>query len=447
MDNDTICAIATPAGTGGVGIIRISGNGSINIANKLFTSVKGKKADSFTHSKMYFGKLNTGEFSDSCLCVKFNNPYSFTGEDVIEFHCHGGVALLNGILKAVIDNGARLAQPGEFTKRAFINGKLDLSECEGLIDIINAESEASVKAASMLLNGHLSKKILGVQNQIKDILSVIEVSIDYSDENIKTNDKIEIKNILKQIKDNLNKLIKSYAAGNLIKDGVSVALCGSPNVGKSSLFNALLGFDRAIVTDIAGTTRDVLESSYNYKGVKFKLIDTAGIHESKEIIEKKGIEYSKQYIENCDVAVFLAENAKLKAEEKQIINLIKDKKHIKVLSKGDKIKDNNTNNNDYDLKISSLTGENIEKLKELLYDKMIGKIYTGGLIITNYRHYDAISRAKKETEEIIENIDNMFIDMIAYSLRNVWEILGEITGENSIESVIDNIFSRFCLGK
>jgi len=445
MNNDTICAIATPAGTGGVGIIRISGDKGTKISSALFTSVKGVKAEDFKPSKMYFGTLKANGFSDSCLCVKFNAPNSFTGEDVIEFQCHGGTALLNGILKAVIDNGARLAECGEFTKRAFVNGKLDLSECEGLIDIINAESEAAVIAASKLLGGTLSKKIVALQDNLKQILSHTEVSIDYSDEDIQPQDRQDIINVLKETEKQLNSLAKTYGAGSLVKQGVTVALCGSPNVGKSSLFNALLGYDRAIVTEIAGTTRDAIEGRYTYNGVLFNIVDTAGIRQSKEIIESKGIELSKQYIINSDAAVFLAESSDFTQEEKKILELLKNKKHILVLSKSDK--EGKKNQNGFDLKISALTGSNIDRLKQLLYDITVGKVNTGGLMLTNYRHYDAVMRAKNIIKETIEGAGDMFVDMLAYNIRNAWETLGEITGENSIESVIDNIFSRFCLGK
>lgn len=444
MKNDTICAIATPPGKGGVGIIRISGKESLNIASKLFTANSKKKAEDFIPSKLYFGKLKTSAFADSCLCVFFKAPHSFTGEDIIEFQCHGGTALLNGVIKAIIDNGARLADCGEFTKRAFINGKLDLSECEGLIDIINAQSEAAVAAASALLEGKLSEKVSHLQDKLKQLLSHAEVTIDYSEEDISEIDISQIKEILINTKEELKQLSDTFGAGSRIKDGVSIALCGKPNVGKSTLFNALLGFDRAIVTDIAGTTRDALEGEYTYNGVLFKVADTAGIRESKEIIESMGIEISKKYIKSCDAAVFLAENDDFSKEDKEIINLLKDKKHIKALSKADK---GNSGAKGFDIKISALNGENVQKLKQMLYDITIGSVYTGGLMLTNYRHYDAVKRAESIIKDIISGIDMMYTDMLALELRQAWETLGEITGENSIESVIDNIFSRFCLGK
>lgn len=446
MYNDTICAIATPVGTGGVGVIRISGNGSLNIAAKLFKASSGKKAAEFAHSKMYFGSLVLNTFTDSCLCVYFKSPKSFTGEDVIEFHCHGGVVLLNTVLKAIIDNGARLAQCGEFTKRAFINGKLDLAESEGLIDIINAQSEAALSAASNLADGKLSGQIKGLQDKLKDLLSFAEVSIDYSEEDITVTDNAQTKEVLKNISKKLKELAKGYGSGKHIKEGITVALCGKPNVGKSSLFNALLGFDRAIVTDIAGTTRDALESCYTYKGVLFNIIDTAGIRQSSETIEGKGIEISKKYICSSDAAVFVADSLTMSQEDMQILKLLKEKKHIKVLSKSDLLSGNKSIGG-FDLSVSALNGSNIEKLKSMLYQMLIGKVYSGGLILTNYRHYDAVKRATEIIDNIIKEIDIMYIDMLALMLRTAWETLGEITGENSIESVIDNIFSRFCLGK
>lgn len=445
MRNDTICAIATPIGTGGIGVIRISGNDSLNIASGLFKAKSGKPAKEFTPSKMYYGKLSCGGFTDNCLCVYFKEPNSFTGEDVVEFHCHGGVVLLNSAVKAAIDSGARLAECGEFTKRAFVNGKLDLAECEGLIDLINAQSEAALSAASDLADGKLSKKIQSLQEGLKDLLSYAEVSIDYSEEDIALADKNHYIKALTDINESLKALAKGYGSGRHIKEGVTVALCGKPNVGKSSLFNALLGYDRAIVTDIAGTTRDALEGSYIYKGVLFNIIDTAGIRQSSEIIEGKGIEISKKYISKSDAAVFLAEDKNLSQEDTEILNLLKGKKHIKVLSKSD-IK-NNEAAEGFDLSVSALSGKNIESLKSMLYQMLIGKSYAGGLILTNYRHYDAVKRASAVIQKILDEIDIMYMDMLAHNLRSAWETLGEITGENSIESVIDNIFSRFCLGK
>ncbi|MDD4002648.1 MAG: tRNA uridine-5-carboxymethylaminomethyl(34) synthesis GTPase MnmE [Clostridia bacterium] len=445
MRNDTICAIATPIGTGGVGVIRISGNDSLIIASKLFRANSGKPANDFAPSKMYYGRLTAEGFADNCLCVYFKEPNSFTGEDVIEFHCHGGVVLLNSIIKAVIDSGARLAECGEFTKRAFISGKLDLAECEGLIDLINAQSEAALTAASDLADGKLSRRIQKLQEVLKELLSYAEVSIDYSEEDIDLADKKHFAEVLIGINESLKTLAKGYSSGKHIKEGVTVALCGKPNVGKSSLFNALLGYDRAIVTDIAGTTRDALEGSYIYKGVLFNIFDTAGIRNSSEIIEGKGIEISKKYIRQSDGAVFLAEDIKLSQEDTEILNLLKGKKHIKVLSKSDI--NNNKAAEGFDLSVSALSGKNIERLKSMLYQMLIGKAYAGGLILTNYRHYDAVKRAAAIIQNIIEKIDIMYMDMLAHNLREAWETLGEITGENSIESVIDNIFSRFCLGK
>jgi tRNA modification GTPase len=442
--NQTICAIATPPGRGGVGIIRISGSLSFEIASKLFKAANGKSVKDFRPRELVYGRLDTGAFSDTCLCVRFVSPNSFTGEDSVEFHCHGGTALLSGILKAVIDLGARLAQNGEFTKRAFLNGKLDLSECEGLIDIINAESEAAVKAASDLLQGKLSQKIMALQDDLKQLLSHTEVIMDYSEEGIAEITKGQIKAGLENIAEELRVLSESYGAGSCVKEGVRVALCGKPNVGKSTLFNALLGCERAIVTDIAGTTRDALEGSYIYKGVLFRVYDTAGIRESKEFIESKGIEISKKYIKSSDAAVFLAESGELSQEDKDVLKLLEDKKHIKVLNKSDRY---NKDAQGFDLSISALNGSNVEKLKEMLYSMLIGEVYSGGLMLTNYRHYDAVVRARECLTQITGDIDNMYMDMIAYNLRGAWEALGEITGENSIESVIDNIFSRFCLGK
>lgn len=441
--NDTICAIATPIGRGGVGIIRMSGPHSFEIADKFFTAKGGKKPGEFTPYMMYYGKLDAGSFSDSCLCVRFAAPNSFTGEDVVEFHCHGGVALLDGVLKALIDGGARLAQNGEFSKRAFINGKLTLAQAEGMIDMINARSEAQLSAASSLMMGELSVKIADLQGVLKGLLSHIEVSIDYADEGIEEKGTDEILASLRDVYARLEELAAGFGRGSAIREGVSVALCGKPNVGKSSLFNALLGYERAIVTEIAGTTRDALEGEYVYEGALFKVCDTAGIRESLELIESKGIELSKKYIEQCDIAVFIAEDAGFSQQDRDILRLIGNKRHIKVKSKADL----NPEAGGFDLAVSSLTGENVDRLKRLIYERTIGKVYSGGLILTNFRHYDAVKRAMGHIGEILSGGKALFIDMIALNLRQAFEALGEVTGESSIESVIEDIFSRFCLGK
>lgn len=441
--NDTICAIATPLGIGGVGIIRMSGPESCEIAGKLFTASGGKKPGEFTPYRMYYGTLDAGSFRDSCLCVRFAAPNSFTGEDVVEFHCHGGMALLEGVIRALIDGGARLAQCGEFSKRAFMNGKLTLAQAEGMIDLINARTEAQLSAASSLMMGELSGKVEKLQDGLKHLLAYIEVSIDYADEDIEEKGRDEIIASLKGIFAELSELASGYGRGSAIREGVRVALCGKPNVGKSSLFNALLGYERAIVTDIAGTTRDALEGEYIFEGALFRVYDTAGIRESAEFIESKGIELSKKYIEGSDIAVFIAESGELSEEDREILSLLKGKRHIKVKSKADL----GPGSQGFDIAVSSLTGENVDRLKRLIYERTIGKVYTGGLILTNYRHYDAVKRAMALIEEVLSGGDSLFIDMIALNLRQAFEALGEVTGSSSIESVIDDIFSRFCLGK
>jgi tRNA modification GTPase len=441
--NDTICAIATPIGIGGVGIVRMSGPKSCEISDKFFTARGGKKPSGFTPYRMYYGTLDLGSFRDSCLCVRFSAPNSFTGEDVVEFHCHSGAALLQGVLRALIDGGARLAQCGEFSKRAFVNGKLTLAQAEGMIDLINSRTEAQLSAASSLMMGELSRKIEKLQGELRQLLSHIEVSIDYADEGIEEKGREEILTSLKGIYAELSKLAAGYGRGSAIREGVKVALCGKPNVGKSSLFNALLGYERAIVTHIAGTTRDALEGEYVYEGALFRVYDTAGIRESAGLIESKGVELSKKYIQESDIAVFIAESGQLSDEDEDILRLIESKRHIKVKSKADL----DPSSSGFDIAVSSLTGENVDRLKRLIYGRTIGKVYTGGLILTNYRHYDAVKRAMALTEEVLSGGSELFLDMIAQSLRQAFEALGEVTGESSIESVIDDIFSRFCLGK
>jgi len=447
----TICAISTPIGVGGISIIRLSGKESLNILSKILE----KPILNIEPRKMYLKTIVCKNIKDKAMVVYFKAPYSFTGEDLVEIQCHGGVYLTNEILKTLLSNGATLAENGEFTKRAFLNGKITLDKAEGVIDMINAESEEQLKAGFELMSGSLTKKIDELQNTLTDILAETNVSIDYPEHDI---DYTTIEKFGEKINDLIQEIftIKNTSdTGMIIKNGINIALLGSPNVGKSSLMNALLGFNRAIVTNIAGTTRDTLTESYVFNGVKVNLIDTAGIRESENEVEKIGITLAKEKLKTADLILFILESTrKISSEEIELFNSITTKKII-VVNKIDE-KDNAFNLNDLKdtkntkfLEISALKKTNIEALKQLIYDEIINKNIIGNsLIITNIRHKNALQNAENALKDAKNTLDSTKnLELFAIDLINAYNYLGEITGNSSNENIIDRIFSKFCLGK
>ena len=448
----TIAAISTPQGVGGISVIRLSGKEAKNIASKVFCCMGDVSFKNIEPRKMYLGKFSAESFTEKCMMVYFKNPNSYTGEDIIEFQCHGGTVIANGILTALINNGATLAGPGEFTKRAFINGKLSLDEAEGVMDMINAESESEVRAGYNLLNGNLSKEILTLQTSLTTLLAKIEVVLDYPENDYEDQTSDEVTKVLNDAKQKIEHLIKTSDTGMLIKNGSKVLILGKPNVGKSSLLNAILNYDRAIVTDIKGTTRDILEESYVYNGVKFVLTDTAGVHESSDVVEKIGIDRAKQAVTYADVVLVVLDNSTaLEQEDKQILELVKNKKTILVLNKSDlpsKL-DLKGYNFEYKFNVSALNKEGIEELKQSIYDLVIDKnIISSNLLITSKRHLQALKKAVEYIDDALASLNmGNTLDVVSIDIKNVWFSLGEITGNNNNESIITEIFSSFCVGK
>lgn len=431
---DCIAAIATAHGTGGVAVIRLSGENALGLAKKMFSPVREK----VTPNRMYAGNISGDGFTDYGFMVYFKAPHSFTGENVVEFHCHGGVQIARGILKKCLSLGARAAERGEFTKRAFLNGKLSLSSAEGMIDMINAESLALIRAGSMMYAEKLTREVKDIQNELKDVLAAIAVEIDYPEEDA---DGTDLKNIslkLGKIYGDTEKLAESYKSGKKIKDGVTVALCGVPNVGKSSLLNALLGYERAIVSAEEGTTRDAVEGSVEIGGVKFDLMDTAGIRERAGTVESIGIERAKAVIRSAD-AVLLVTDGKTDCE---IVSGATGK-IIKVFNKCDSLKPFG----EYDIALSAKTGEGVDKLKNLLLETCGGEITSDKAYIVEERHYDALKRALHSLRSATEGLFGVTLDLIAVDLKDAWDALGEITGETASEEIISTVFAKFCVGK
>lgn len=446
----TIVAIATPIGAGGISIVRMSGENAIMIADKLFKSFKGTSPSSFNNRELVLGKFNGKYASDNCLCVVFRAPNSFTGDNIVEFQCHGGIKITELILKDLLNNGAILAKNGEFSMRAFINGKMTLSEAEGMIDLINAESESEITAGYSLMNGKLSKEVDLYQKEIVDLLSEIEVSFDYPEEDMEYTTSKIVKTRLINLINNLSKLINTSSTGAIIKNGINAVIVGKPNVGKSSLLNALLNKDKAIVTDIAGTTRDVIEDAFTVNGVKVNIIDTAGIHKTNDKIEKIGVDKSLNYIKQADIVLFVLDSStKLTKEDEEIFNLIKNKKYITILNKVDKkpaFSQSALWKNV--IKVSAKQNKAIEELKNLIYKMVIdNSVISSNIIITNERHAECLKRAYRAVDNAIKNIDNSSLDLISVDLNEAFLALGEITGTTSSEVILDSIFSKFCLGK
>ena len=446
MMEENISAIATPAGRGGVAIVRVSGKDALALAEKMFTPVGKIRVCDFEPYRMYPGKIDGGNFTDFGLCVYFKAPASYTGEDIVEFHCHGGETLTRGILENTFRLGARSAGKGEFTKRAFLNGKLSLASAEGVADMINGESEAEVKAGFLLYSEKLTKKAKELQAELKTLLAGIDVSVDYPEEDIEEQHVAELKVSLTALEAKLSALLAGYATGKKIKSGVTVALCGKPNTGKSSLLNRLLGYDKAIVSEIAGTTRDAVEGTIEIHGRKFNLYDTAGMRESGDKIENIGIERAEAIVRAADVAVFVADSSmKLDEEDGRILEMLKGKPLVKVINKIDLTRDETET--DADVCTSALTGEGIVRLKELLYEKGFGERSEDSAFLIERRHYDSLLRSQKALLRAINACGCEPLDLIGIDVKEAWDALGEITGETATEAIIEEIFSKFCVGK
>lgn len=449
MNNqETIVAVSTGASSGAISIVRMSGKEAISIADKLFCSIKNKVPSSFMPRLLVLGTISTPSFNEQAMCAVFKAPRSYTGEDMVEFQCHGGTQISSGIMKECIKLGARIATNGEFTKRAFMNGKMSLSSAEGMMDMINAESDAEIRAGYNLLSGSLSKLASKTQEELTDVLSEIEVSFDYPEETIEYITKSKVLERLENLSLEIDKVLKTASAGKIIKSGINVLIVGKPNVGKSSLLNKLLDRERAIVTDVAGTTRDSIEDTFMLGDTKVNLIDTAGIHETSDTVEKIGVDKAKSLIDHADIILFLIDTSRaFTNEDNDIYKSISRKNYIVVKTKSDlENKLNKVFENE--IEISTKTGEGIEKLKNKILELVnISNIPADSIIITNERHKNALSRALKNINHAINNIQVQSLDLVSISIKQAYLDVGEITGNTTSEDIIDQIFKKFCLGK
>lgn len=437
----TIAAVSSAPGKGAIAIVRLSGEKAIEIAKKLL----GVKNEPIPEKiKRYI--LSTENIKDDVTAVFYKAPKSYTGEDAVEIFCHGNNSIAEEIVEECIRNGARVAENGEFTKRAFLNNKIDLTQAEGIIDIINAESRAGINAAFSAVEGFLFKEIELIQKEILSMIAEAGAAVDYPEENI---EEITSEQLVEKIKPLIGKtqyLKESYDSGKVMRDGIRVAIVGEPNVGKSMLLNGLLGRDRAIVTDIEGTTRDTLEEAFEYRGIKFIFIDTAGIRETSDKIEKVGIERSYRAIDEADLILSVTEPNKNYAPIET-----KNKKIIKILNKSDIFSfgygaEDITNDN-ADIFVSAKTGENIDKLKELIYNVSCKDVSASGAILTNARQYSAVKNAHSSLERALLSAENNLFDCIISDLNEAYRTLGTVTGAYASDEIVNEIFARFCVGK
>lgn len=456
----TIAAISTAVGEAGIGIVRISGKNALSIANTIFKGNKVEELSKDLNRKLVYGHIidrKNHQLIDEVLISFMKGPHTYTREDMVEVYCHGGIISVRKVLELILNNGARLAEPGEFTKRAFLNGRLDLSQAEAIIDMIRAKTDKSFEASLEQLEGSLSRKINEIRNILLEMIAHVEVSIDFPDEDIEEVTYEDLEKSGNKVKEEIEILLSTADKGKILRDGLNTVILGKPNVGKSSLLNAILRENRAIVTDIPGTTRDIIEEYVNIDGIPLRIIDTAGIRNTEDLVEQIGVDKARETVEKADlvIAVFDA-SRELSDEDYEIIQLIKHKKSIVLLNKTDlpskySLTDLLSLLKDKEIIKTSITSnigvDLLEKsIKSIFYSGDV-EIYSDA-IITNVRHKNQLAKALENIKEALEDIrGNVPIDCIEVDLKNCWENLGEISGDTIGEDILDKIFAEFCIGK
>ena len=459
--NDTIIALATASGSGAIAVIRLSGKDAISFCEKQFKSVSRKVLSKEDTHTIHLGHIVDGERTiDEVLVSVFKNPQSYTGEDVIEISCHGSPYIQQEIIQLFLRKGCRIANPGEFTLRAFLNGKLDLSQAEAVADLIASDSEASHQIAMQQMRGGFSNEIKMLREELMNFASLIELELDFAEEDVEFANRKEFQDLISRITKVLKRLIDSFAVGNVIKNGIPIAIIGEPNVGKSTLLNALLNEEKAIVSDIAGTTRDAIEDEMSIGGINFRFIDTAGIRETEDVVENIGIKKTFEKIDQAQVVVLLLDakelkvkSEKLKVDIAQIQNKYPQKPLIVIANKVDTVDIQDFSN--FKSQISNLillsakTRQGVEELKSKLLEFVnTGALRNNDTIVTNSRHYDALLKALEEIVKVQEGINaNLSGDLLAIDIRQALYHFGEITGEITSDDLLGNIFANFCIGK
>ncbi|XFO69666.1 tRNA modification GTPase MnmE [Sporomusa silvacetica DSM 10669] len=458
--DDTISAIATSIGEGGIGIVRVSGSKALVIADKLFVSKVGKQVADVLSHKVLYGDIidpDSDEKVDEVLLLIMRAPRSYTCEDIVEIHCHGGPVPLQRVLALTMKAGARLAEPGEFTKRAFLNGRLDLAQAEAVIDIIRAKTDTSLKAAIGNLSGQLSEQVKDLRHTILRMIAQLEAAIDFPEEDIEEAAATDVAKLIQAADIQLSALLATAQTGRILREGLATVIIGKPNVGKSSLLNALLREKRAIVTDVPGTTRDIIEEYVNIRGIPLKIIDTAGIRETVDVVEKIGVERARELVGQADlILVLLDSSAPLSAEDKAVLALLSDKQAIVLINKSDlpaQLKSEEVEkytDGRSVLRISVEQGQGLAELEQMIADMVYsGQVSQGeAAFVSNVRQADALGQAQGRLAEALATIAaGMPTDCIVVDLRAAWEKLGEITGDTVGEDIIDQIFTQFCIGK
>lgn len=465
ISQETIVALASPSGAGAIAVIRLSGKDAITIAESVFQSVSGKKISNQKTHTIHLGHIvDEGKTFDQVLLSIFKNPNSYTGENVVEISCHGSTYIQQQIIQLLLRKGCRMAQAGEFTLRAFLNGKLDLSQAEAVADLISSDNEASHQIAMQQMRGGFSSEIAKLREELLNFASLIELELDFAEEDVEFADRTQFKELLTRIEFVLKRLIDSFAVGNVIKNGIPVAIVGEPNVGKSTLLNALLNEERAIVSDIAGTTRDTIEDELVIDGIGFRFIDTAGIRETKDVVESIGIKKTFEKIEQAQVVLYLFESLKFKVQSSEYIieiekikNQFPQKPLVVVINKIDLLSEDEIQNikeqlENLNVKLETISAKNnlgIEELKnQLLSFVNTGALRNNETIVTNTRHYDSLLKALEEIQKVRFGLDNgLSSDLMAIDIKQALYYFGEITGEVTNDELLGNIFANFCIGK
>ncbi len=461
-NENTICAISTAPGIGGIAVIRVSGNNALNVCDKIYTATNGKSLLEQKGYTISFGRIIDGNnIIDEVLVSVFLAPHSFTGENCVEISCHGSQFIQQEILRLLISNGCSMAMPGEFTQRAFLNGKMDLSQAEAVADVIASQSAAAHRLAMQQMRGEFSNELIKLRSQLLDFTSLIELELDFSEEDIEFADRTKLKELANEIERKILKLTDSFSTGNAIKNGIPVAIIGETNAGKSTLLNVLVGEERAIVSEIHGTTRDIIEDTVNLHGVQFRFIDTAGIRDTSDTIENLGIERSYKAIEKANIVLWVINSLRYKSSmewlEEKVLPRVKDKKLVLVFNKIDmvnsdelgEIKKSFANYNADTIFISAKQQKNTDELKELLYSvAQLPEMGENDITITNIRHYEALQNAHSAIVRVINGLkDNISGDFVSQDIRECLHYLGEITGTITTDEILGNIFSKFCIGK
>ncbi len=460
MIDDTITAIATAPGEAGISIIRMSGPSCVDILDNIFKPKKGSSIKAFSERKLVYGHIVDKEddrILDEVLAVYMKAPYTYTKEDIVEINCHGGIVPTRNILEIVLKNGVRMAEPGEFTKRAFLNGRIDLAQAEAVMDLISAKTDKGFDVALNQLEGGLSKKVKEVRSSIVETLSHIHVSIDYTEEDIEEITYPELISRTREIEEKIESMLKTSETGKIIREGLNTVIIGKPNVGKSSLMNALLRESRAIVTDIPGTTRDVIEEQLSVKGIPLKIVDTAGIRETEDVVEKIGVERSKEFFNKADLIILVLDSSdEITKEDREIINHIKDRKALVLLNKTDLIKRIDEDELERVLpskriiKVSILEEEGLSEIE----DEIVKMVYGGEVkadnnsFVTNLRHKNSLQKALNSIREGTAAARQYLpFDLLEVDIKDCYDALGEITGDTVDDDIIQKIFANFCLGK